>query len=118
MLFRERLAWAPNCPLMIKSRRSPSTSAIAAFVGAKIGTRSWRVAFEFKWRRVSELLGFWLTFGEEKHEKSPTEQRTLALTANCSVLAPLLFRFNRTTASLFCLNIAASPKVSQNPEPK
>lgn len=41
---------------------------------------------------------------------SPTEQRTLALSANCSVLAPSV-RFNRTTASLFCLNMAASPKV-------
>jgi hypothetical protein len=59
--------------------------------------------------------GLSFTFGEEKHEKSLTEQRTLSLTANCSVLGSTLFRFNRTTASLFCLKMAASPKVSQNP---
>jgi hypothetical protein len=27
------------------------------------------VAFDFKWRRVSELCGFWLTFGEDGLEE-------------------------------------------------
>jgi hypothetical protein len=64
------MANGSNKPKDLQGTLDCSKASVCSFKAALqhpiSGPRPSKVTFNFEWRRVSELFGFWLTLGEER----------------------------------------------------